>query len=184
MELCSSSYIHVALAEANRRLVIQSNPNVPGCLNPVTKPKSQHEIRNQVVTTKLGWTLVPRMFSHCLYLGIEKATAQIVQRLVYSLLRPLRLPREKSSAATPGEDCSPPLVRFKLTGCGGNWSLAASPRPHNIDQKLAGSQYRQQRSVSSPQCSVANRKQSNLFVCVILRWVPPLTRTVPLNSPG
>ncbi|EJK72323.1 hypothetical protein THAOC_06157 [Thalassiosira oceanica] len=31
---------------------------------------------------------------------------------------------------------------------------------------------------------VANRKQSNLFVCIILRWVRPLTHTVPLDSPG
>ncbi|EJK72142.1 hypothetical protein THAOC_06356 [Thalassiosira oceanica] len=67
----------------------------------------------------------------------------------------------------------------------GNWSLTASPRPR-VHTSIEN---RPVHNVGSDGLSphlnvVADRKQSHLFVYVILRWVWPLTRTVPLDSPG
>ncbi|EJK71474.1 hypothetical protein THAOC_07078, partial [Thalassiosira oceanica] len=67
-------------------------------------------------------------------------------------------PVEKSSAATPGEDCSPPSPgsnqRVAPTKRGGNCSLAASSLPH-IDRKSAGSQCCRIAQISAEQWGAA-----------------------------
>ncbi|EJK62536.1 hypothetical protein THAOC_16846 [Thalassiosira oceanica] len=95
-------------------------------------------------------------------------------------------PREKSSAATPGEDCSPPhqvqingLLPPKEVVTGASRPLHVHTSIENRPVHNLGSN-----GLSPHLDVVANKKQSHLFVYAILRWVRPLTRTVPLDSPG
>ncbi|EJK54314.1 hypothetical protein THAOC_26070 [Thalassiosira oceanica] len=105
----------------------------------------------------------------CVELGQFCPTNALFIHSSYYRRSPLRLPREKSSAATSGEDCSPPPRQVQINGLlPPKEVVTGASRPLLIHTSIENRPVHNIGSDGlSPHLNAeANRKQSNLFVYV------------------